>query len=187
MGNEVSLNITGIDGIKSQVFTNFKVTDKSLLNTIFPEMENNTLTTEQLKKLEEIAARSGGSDVLELSDLTTEERLEHFNFNEYYSIRVDGDNYIVKIKKTPFYVKDPSAETIKKDFGLEDNVLYDPEDPYLSPNKELFERRPVNTSENYINYNSTKFEAGDELVIPKNKVNITSSPCGFWGRLCQYD
>ena len=190
MPDTVKFNVKVNNTSNTKPFT-LNVEDKKFINSIITVGEDNTITPEQMKKLQEAAGRNGDLGILEACDLNPEEKINLANSNgysEYYDIKLskDGELYEVTVKKTSNLVKDPTLGTIKKDFGVRDNVFIQKgEIPY--GNEDLIRNAGKNMTPDArnVDYDSTQLREGNTIRIPVEEVNIQDSPRGFWGRLCQ--
>ena len=186
MPDAVTLNIT-TDNNGTKPFT-INVEDKKFINSVITVGDNYTITEEQAKKLQEIARRNGDFGILELCDLNSNEKinLAYINgYGEYYEIKLSkhGKYYQVTIKETGFFTKDPTLNTIKVDFGVRFGVFID-KNEILHGNEDLINSRDkkMTAEDRNINYDTTKFKAGDTINIPVEEVTIQNSPRGMWGR-----
>ena len=161
---------------------------RQCLNSILDLNGNDTITENQMRKYQEVAARSGDLGVLEQKDFSAMEKqklaLEN-KYGKYYDISVsaDGKFFEVTVKKTPWYIKNPTLRIIKKDFGVRDNVFVNKKDiPY--GNEELLRERSVkNPEERVRDWDNTKLKEDDKIRIPVEEISIQKSPKRFWGRL----
>lgn len=159
---------------------NFTVTveNENLLRSII-NMDKKSITTSEMKRIQETIARSGDAGILEACDLSPKEKLNLAKingYNELYELQLsqDGKFYEITIKETGFLYPDPKIYHIKKDFGLKENV-------FLNNNRNLVGSNPEDPEVG--NYDLNKLRAGTKFKIPVNEVDFSSGPCGFWGRL----
>ena len=158
------------------------VEEKNLINCIFPNINDKTITEAQLKKLQETGRKSGDLGIIESADLSPQEKIQQAKingYNEFYDIKLSNDKkyYVITIKPTSMFYPDPRTEDIKKDFGLRENV-------FLYNNLELVKKREDRTwdSRNH-NYDYDKLRGGDTFYIPIEEAHFTNGPAGFWRRL----
>ena len=181
-------DIAQVKNVKS--FT-LNVENSKYINSVVNVGENNTITPEQMKQLQNIAARSGDLGVLELCDLTPAEKINLAKINgysEYYNIKIskDGKYYQVEIKETGTWTKDPNLGTIKKDFGVRDGVFVQGHEIPYGNEDLIYNREKGRTAdERNIDYDKTKLKPGDVINIPVSEVTIQDSPRGKWGRFWQ--
>ena len=192
MVNQVTLNLTDNNGKKTGEFT-MLTQNKNFINCVITVGEENTITETQMNELQSIAKRAGDKGVLEQCDLNSSQKLNLANmndFDEYYDINIskDGKYFEVKIKDAGLFVKNPSLDTIKSDFGIRDNVFVT-KGGIPHGNESIIEKRGprLGANDKNLDYDRTTLEVGDVLRIPVNEINITDSPRGFWGRLFQLD
>jgi len=185
----VSLNVK-LDNDNTKPFT-INVENKKFINSVIVFGEDNTITLEQMKKLQEVAAREGDLGVLEACDLNPEEKINLANlngYNEYYDIKLSKDKkfFEVTIKETGTFVCDPYLGTIKKDFGVREGVFVQGSDiPYGNESLIMNAKKNMTADERNIDYDSAHLKPGDVIRIPVEEVSIQDSPRGFWGRLFQ--
>lgn len=181
MATTITLNITDSNGTKLK--TAKLLGDASCIKSIFPNFEDNKVTSEQFAMLQQISNKAGVAGVLEIEDLEPLQQAEYYGFNEYYDIEQTEKNgkafYKITIKETPFYYPDPKAQNIVIDYNLEPGVL-------LEHNRELLESRYNYTGDEGDSYNHAKLKAGDVIYLPVEKVSFDSSPCGFFSRLVSF-
>lgn len=169
------------------------VTDKSYVNSIITVKDNNSITEDDVTKLQQAAARNGDFGILEACDLNGDEKLNLAmlqNFSKYYDIKLSDDKkyFEVKVKNAGTFIKNPSLGTIKKDFGIRDNVLVtkDRGIPYGNESviREAGQPGTIGDgSKEGIDYDKAVIKVGKTINIPVDEINITDTPCGFWGRL----
>ena len=181
---QVTLQVT--EGKGSTKPCTFNVENERLINSIYGvTVKNNVVSKEDMKKLQEAAARSGDAGVLEECDLSSKEKIKLANLNgygEYYDIKLsdDGKYYKVTVKKTGIMTKNPTLGIIKKDFGVKNNVFVQGREiPY--GNEELLAQRKNETNfetEKQMSWDAVKLQPGDTINIPVNEVSIKDSPSG---------
>gem|GEM_PF-4603570 len=177
----VTFNVTN-DNKSTQTYT-MKVEDKKFINSII-DVKDNNLTTAQLQQLKDVAARSGDANILERCDLTPQDNIKLAELNgygKYYEITLSSDRkfYQVKIKDT---AKDPTVGTIKRDFGVRDNVFVQKSDiPY--GNEALLRNAKKSSLDNYTDWDTAQLRPNNVINIPVEEVTIQNSPRGFLGRL----
>ena len=114
MATTITLNITDSNGTKLK--TAKLLGDASCIKSIFPNFEDNKVTSEQFAMLQQISNKAGVAGVLEIEDLEPLQQAEYYGFNEYYDIEQTEKNgkafYKITIKETPFYYPDPKAQNI---------------------------------------------------------------------------
>lgn len=106
MSTTVTLNIqSGNNTSKGSI----NVADKKLLNCIFPNMQNNTITEAEFKHAQDVARRAGDKGIIEKEDLqTATEKLELAKLNKYgdmYDLSLSDDKkyFIIKVKDSTVY------------------------------------------------------------------------------------
>ena len=163
-------------------------TDKTFINSIIT-VKNDTITSKDIPKLQEVAKRSGDLGVIENSDLSPEEKLTlatQRKFGKPYELSLSPDKkYLqVKVKKTKWYYPNPQLKTIKSDFGIPDNILVT-QNGIPHNNEALIKKRAEQGSsanDKNTDYDNAELEAGDTINLPINMVNLSDKPQGFWKR-----
>ena len=154
------------------------------------KVNNNTITNNDIQILQKTAAKNGDVGILESCDLSGQHKLnlaKMNGFSDYYDIKLseDGKMFQVTVKKTGILTKNPTLDTIKSDFGIDDGVLVQKGNiPY--GNENLIEKRSEAGSSadgRNTDYNVTKLLPGDTINLPVALVNLDSSPRGFFRRL----
>lgn len=184
MVDSIVLNVNAGNN-STRKFT-LNVENKKLVNCIVPVDKNKTITAQSESKLMAAASRAGDKGILESCDLTPSEKIQMMyqsDYGAYYDIKLsrDGKYYEVTIKKTNCITPDPSARTIKSDFGVGKGVL-------LEHNNDLFKDRfsgnPFMDDSRNNDYDNTKFRPGDVIRIPVEDVNVNPGDTarGFWRR-----
>lgn len=162
-----------------------QVENKSLINCIFPNINNNTITEAQLEKLQEIARKNGDACILEQCDLGAEEKLQLAvmnNFSKYYDITLSDDNkyFKVKIKDAGMFCKNPNLGVIKDDFGLKDGVLVQ-QGNIPHGNEDVIPKSSYGAG-----YDNVELQVGDVINIPVSEINIEGTPKGGFGRFISW-
>lgn len=188
MSTTVTLNIqSGNNTSKGSI----NVADKKLLNCIFPNMQNNTITEAEFKHAQDVARRAGDKGIIEKEDLqTATDKLELAKLNKYgdmYDLSLSDDKkyFIIKVKDSTVY---PRLGGIKDDFGIRDGYFVPERDRY-SPtynkdNAELLSKRHEIGSDGIVHadYDEIRLEPGDVLKIPVEEIQIQDGVSGNWGR-----
>lgn len=184
MTDTVTLNVANGNKTTRQATIIVQDGNKQLINSVINVGKNNTIKLSDFQKLQEVARKNGDAGILEQCDLGAKQKLKLAmmnGFSEYYDISLsdDGKLFKVKIKDAGTFVKNPSLATIKKDFGIRDNVL-------VQKGKIPYGNEGVIPESTYGDgYDNVEIETGKTINIPVAEINIEGSPRGFWGRLCQ--
>lgn len=162
--------------------------DESLVRVVV-NVKDNIITQNDIKTLQNLAAKNGDAGVLEQCDLSGHQKLNLAKLNgfeDYYDMKLseDGKMFQVTVKRTGMFTKNPTLATIKSDFGIEDNVLVQKgKIPY--GNEDLInERAKAGSSADgrSTDYNAAVLKPGDTINLPVACLTIDSSPRGFFRR-----
>ena len=184
MGNSITFNVVNSDNKVTNTYT-CMLENKSFINSIITVGDNNSIRESDVKKLTDIAQRSGDLGIIEHSDLTGEEKKNLAlanNFGEYYDITVskDGKYLQVKIKDAGFFCKNPNLATIKSDFGIRDGVFVQ-KDNIPHGNEDVIPESTYGAG-----YDSVELLVGETINIPVSEININGTPRGGFGRFLSW-
>ena len=182
---EVTFNIANSNG---RTFT-LIAKNENFAKSVVEVKANNTITQTDVQLLKNLAGKNGDAGILESCDLNGKHKLnlaKMNDFGDYYDIKLsdDGKMFQVTVKKTGMFTPNPTLETIKADFGVENNVFVQgSEIPYGNEGLIVKRSKPGSSADGRnTDYDKTKLEAGDTINIPVAKINITGTPRGALGR-----
>lgn len=155
--------------------------NKAFINSIITVGSENTVTETDIKKLQEVAARSGDMGIIEQSDLNGEEKIKLANangFSDYYELNLskDGKYIEVTIKDAGALCMDPNLGIIKSDFGIRDGVFVQ-KGNIPHGNNEIIPQSCGGGS-----FDGVVISAGKTINIPVSEINISGSPAGILKR-----
>ena len=107
MPEQLTFNVTNSTTQQSTKTYTCLTENKAFINSIITVGSENTVTETDIKKLQEVAARSGDMGIIEQSDLNGEEKIKLANangFSDYYELNVDEiieSKLIKNLKKYP--------------------------------------------------------------------------------------